>query len=118
MSIGLQTYRLISKIDFNMGTPDESFAVLSTGRNAMLTSLTALALHVDVGGTFVVESPTGPQTYHVVAIANDTLTFKVDAVYISQENLKNDFQKTEDILLMINLKPAADKNAALADINK
>jgi putative ABC transport system permease protein len=66
----------------------------------------------------VVETPTGPQTYHVVAIANDTLTFKVDAMYISQDNLKTDFQKTEDVLLMINLKPGSDKNAALADVNQ
>ena len=112
------TYPQVSKIDFNSGTPEAAFAALSSGRNAMLTSLTALALHVDVGGTFVVDSPTGPQTYKVVAIANDTLTFKVDAMYISQDNLKTDFQKTEDVLLMINLKPGADKNAALADVNQ
>jgi putative ABC transport system permease protein len=118
LGINPQTYPQVSKIDFSTGTPEAAFAALSTGRNAMLTSLTALALHLDVGGTFVVETPTGPQTYHVVAIANDTLTFKVDAMYISQDNLKTDFQKTEDVLLMINLKPGSDKNAALADVNQ
>ena len=45
-------------------------------------------------------------------------TFKVDAMYISQDNLKTDFQKTEDVLLMINLKPGSDKKAALADVNQ
>src|SRR5207302_10213294 len=118
LGIDPQAYPQLSKLDFSSGTPDTAFAALSTGRSAMLTSLTALALHLDVGGTFVVESPTGPQTYRVAAIANDTFTFKVDAMFISQDNLKKDFQKTEDVLLMINLKPGADKNVALADVNK
>jgi putative ABC transport system permease protein len=118
LGIDPQTYPQVSKLDFISGTPDAAFAALSTDRSAMLTSLTALALHLDVGSTFEIESPTGPQTYRVAAIANDTLTFKVDAIYISQDNLKNDFQKTEDVLLMINLKPGSDKNAALTDINK
>jgi len=117
LGINPQEYPKVSKVDFNTGTPEAAYAALSSGRNAMLTSLTALALKVDVGGTIEVQTPTGAQTYTIVAIANDTFTFKVDAMYISQENLKNDFQKTEDVLLMINLVPGADKNAALADVN-
>jgi putative ABC transport system permease protein len=118
LGIDPKTYPEVSKLEFVSGTPDAAFGAMSTGRNAILTSLTALTLHVDVGNTFEIQSPTGPQTYRVAAIGHDTLTFKVDAMYISQENLKNDFQKTEDVLLMINLKPGADKNAVLAEINK
>ncbi len=118
LGIDPQTYPLLNKIDFDSGTPDAAFAAMSTGRNAMLTSLNALALKLKLGDSFVVETPTGPQMYNVAAIANDTLTFKVNAMYISQDNLKTDFQKTEDVLLLINLKPGSDKNAALADVNK
>jgi putative ABC transport system permease protein len=108
----------MSKLDFVSGKPDQAFPALSSGRTAMLTSLTALALKVNVGDTIQVETPTGPQPYTVIAVANDTFTFKVDAMYISQENLKTDFNKTEDVLLMINLKPGSDKNAAFADVSK
>jgi putative ABC transport system permease protein len=118
LGIDPQTYPQVTKLEFVSGTPDQALPALGTGRNAILTSLTALTLKVDVGGTIVLDSPTGAQTYRVIAIANDTLTFKVTAMYISQENLKNDFQKTEDVLLMINLKPGADKQAALADVNQ
>jgi putative ABC transport system permease protein len=111
------TYPQLMKVDFNSGAPEASFAALATGRNAMLTSLTALSLKVKMGDSFPIETPTGTQTYHVIAIANDTFTFKVNAIYISQDNLKTDFQKTEDVLLMINLKPGSDKKAALADVN-
>ncbi|MCA9906260.1 MAG: FtsX-like permease family protein, partial [Anaerolineae bacterium] len=58
----------------------------------------------------------GPQTYHVAGIANDLFTFKIAAIFISQANLAADFHKTEDIMLMINLVPDSDKDAALADI--
>src|SRR5579859_4701229 len=117
LGIDPQVYPQVSKLEFNTGTPEAGFAALSAGRNAIISSLTAQALKVDVGSDVVIETPTGPQTYHISAIANDTLTFKIDAMYISQDNLKTDFQKTEDVLLMINLKPGADKNAALAEIN-
>lgn len=118
LGIDPQTYPQVSKLDFSSGTAEAALAELTTDRSAILTSLTALSLHVNVGDTFVVETPTGPQTYRVAGVGNDTFTFKITAMYISQANLKNDFQKTEDVLLMINLKPGADKNAALADINK
>ena len=39
-------------------------------------------------------------------------------MFISQANLAADFHKSEDILLMVNLKPGADKDAALADVQK
>ena len=65
---------------------------------------------------FVMQTAEGPQTYHVAGVGNDILTFKVAAVFISQANMAADFHKTEDIMLMVNLKPGADKAAALADV--
>jgi len=66
----------------------------------------------------VIQTPTGPQTYRIAAVANDALTLKLSAMFISQATSKTDFQKSEDILLMVNLKPGADKNKALADIRQ
>ena len=60
----------------------------------------------------------GAQTYHVVGVASDVLTFKIASVFISQANLAADFHKTEDVLIFMNLKPGADKTAALADVQQ
>ncbi len=60
----------------------------------------------------------GPQTYRVAGVANDILTVKVPAVYISQANLEADFHKAEDLLLLLNLRPGADQMTALADVQE
>ncbi len=116
LGIDPQTYSQVSKLQFANGTPEDAYSAMASGRNAIVTSLTALMFRLDVGSSLVVETPTGQQTYRVAAIANDVLTMKLSAMFISQANLKTDFQKTEDILLMVNLKPGADKSTALADV--
>jgi putative ABC transport system permease protein len=46
-----------------------------------------------------------------VGIATDLLNFKIVSIFISQENLKTDFNKTEAIMMMIDVKPGADVKA-------
>src|SRR5262249_61557757 len=60
--------------------------------------------------------PEGPQTYHIVAIANDLLSFKVNTLFVSQANLKSDFHKEEDITFMMNLKAGSDKAAVAKSV--
>jgi putative ABC transport system permease protein len=93
-----------------------AFAALGSGQNAIVTSLALRTLGKNVGDDLVIETAEGPQTYHISAIANDLLTFKIAAIFISQANLAADFHKTEDIMLMLNLTPDADKTAAMADV--
>src|SRR6185295_9740904 len=87
-----------------------------SGRNAIASSIALSTLSLHVGDDIVLQTAEGPQTYHLVAAANDILTFKVNAIFISQANMAADFHKNEDILLMINLIPGSDKDAALADV--
>jgi putative ABC transport system permease protein len=109
-------YPQVAQLEFSSGTPNEAFKTLNEGRSAIVNGLASVALNVQVGDEFILETAEGPQTYQVAGIANDVLSFKVNAIFISNTNLKNDFHKAEDVLMMINLKPGADKTAALAEV--
>ncbi len=113
LGIDPNVYPKIAALDFNQGQPDAAFAALGSGRNVILSPVTASVLHLALGGDFTLQTADGPQTYHVVGVASDVLTFKVDAIFLSQATLASDFHKSEDILLFLNLKPGAEKAAAL-----
>jgi putative ABC transport system permease protein len=117
MGIDPQTYPKVVSLDFNQGQPGAAFAALGSGRNAIITPLASFALGRGVGSDMVLQTAAGSQTYHIVGVAQDVLTAKINAVFISQANLASDFHKTEDVMLMINLHPGADKTVALADVN-
>lgn len=116
LGIDPATYPKVASFQFVEGQPDQIFAALGSGRNAILTSIALSSLKLSVGSDLVLQTPNGPQTYHIIAGGNDILSFKVAAMFISQANLTADFHKSEDILLMVNLKPGSDKTAALADV--
>jgi hypothetical protein len=61
-----------------------------------------------VGDVIPLATPTGLQNYRIVAIGSDVLSIKINTAYISQTNMKLDFNKSEDILYQINLAPGAD----------
>jgi putative ABC transport system permease protein len=116
MGIDPNDYPQVASFEFSEGDPETAFADLGSGRNAILTSIAMSSMGVTVGSELVLDTAEGPQTYHVVAAANDILTFKVNAAFISQANLAADFHKAEDVLLMINLIPDADEATALAEV--
>jgi putative ABC transport system permease protein len=116
LGIEPQTYSEFSSITFAEGEPEAAYAAMAAGRGTFITSITASTLGVKLGDTLLLETPNGQQPYQVVGIANDILTFKLNAIYISQSNLAADFNKAEDVLLMVNVKPGADKAAVLTQI--
>lgn len=118
LGIDPDAYPKVSSLDFTQGKPEEGFPALNSGRAAILNSLAASTLKLAVGSDITVQTAEGPQTYHIVGIANDPLSMKLLTLTISQTNLKTDFHKAEDVMLMVNLKAGADRNAALAAINQ
>ena len=118
LGIDPTTYPQVASLEFNQGQANEAFAALGTGRNAIVSPLALAALKTEYGGDFTMQTAEGAQTYHVVGVASDVLTFKIASVFISQANLAADFHKTEDVLIFMNLKPGADKTAALADVQQ
>jgi putative ABC transport system permease protein len=105
-------YPKVSPLDFAQGTPEEAYPALSSGRVAIFNPIGAGTFKVTVGDDITLPTVEGPQTYHVIAIASDALSFKLNTIFISQANIAADFLRNEDLMIMINLKPGADKAAA------
>lgn len=114
MGVNPADYAAVSSLEYSSG--EENLSTLDGGRNAILTSVASTTLGLETGDTFVMQTANSEQTYTVVGVANDILTIKIAAMYISQENLAADFNKTEDVMLMINLTPGADSAAAFAEV--
>ncbi len=116
LGIDPKEYPKVATFEFSEGSPDEVYAALDSGRNAIVSSLALSSLRLTVGSDVVLQTATGPQTYHIAGVANDLFTFKLAVMFISQANMAADFHKTEDIMLMLNLRPEADSAAALAKV--
>jgi putative ABC transport system permease protein len=113
-----QLYPQVSPMVFTKGVADQAYADLSQGRNAILNPVSALLLGVGVGDTFQMPTLTGSQSYHVVGVASDLLNFKLATIFISQDNLKTDFNKTEAIMMMINIKPGANTKTVAQEVTQ
>ena len=117
LGIDPDSYPKVASFQFSEGQPDEIFAALGNGRNAIVTSMALSTLKLTVGERFRDANRRRPADLsHRRRRATTCCRLKSPAVFISQANLAADFHKSEDVLLMVNLKPDADKTAALADV--
>ncbi len=113
-----QTYPEVAPFVFVKGDPDNAYAELGRGRTMIMNSFLASTLGLEVGDDFTLPTVEGDQQYQLVGIANDTLNIKLNALFISHDNLETDFHKTESIMLMINLVPGVDEAAVQAEIER
>jgi putative ABC transport system permease protein len=113
-----QVYPLVSPMLFTEGESAQAYTKLETGRTAILNPVAALLLGVGVGDTFEMPTLEGKQPYQIVGIASDLLNFKLATIFISQDSLKADFNKTETILMMVNIKPGADTQTVADEIKQ
>jgi putative ABC transport system permease protein len=115
--IGLDpaTYPKVAGITFDHG--DESaYAQLSDGRTAIVSTLFANSQGLKIGGSMVAQTPNGEQSYRIVGVGSDYLGTKLNTMYISQQNMAEDFGTTDDVILMANLEPGADREAVKAGV--
>ena len=102
-------YAKMSGMDFISGNAQDAFSALAAGeRNVIVNGVLATPLGLKVGDMVPLATPTGQQDYRIVAIGSDVLSMKINTAYISQANMKLDFNKSEDILYQINLAKGAD----------
>ncbi|MBI5350075.1 MAG: ABC transporter permease [Chloroflexi bacterium] len=107
-------YPKVSGMDFQKGNAQDAFSALAADeRNVIVNGILAGSANLKVGDVIPLATPTGQQDYRIVAIAGDVLSMKINTAYISQSNMKLDFNKSEDIFYQVNLAPGADP--ALAD---
>jgi putative ABC transport system permease protein len=112
-------YSKMSGMDFMSGNAQDAFNALATDdRNVIVNGILATPLGLKVGDTLPLATPSGQQNYRIVAIGSDVLSIKVNTVYISQVNMKLDFNKSEDILYQINLAKGADAATAEQWLNQ
>lgn len=113
LGIDPATYPQVSGLTFSEG--DESaYAVLKDGRTAIISPIAAVNTGAGVGDGIKLMTPTGPQAYRVVGIGGDYLNAKIGTIYISHDNIAADFNRTEDVLVQVNLAAGADRATAEA----
>lgn len=119
MGIDPVQYPKVSGMDFVSGNAQDAFNALAANeRNVIINGILATPLGLKVGDAIPLATPTGPQNYRIVAIGSDILSMKINTAYISQANMKLDFNKSEDILYQVNLAKGADAATAEQWLNQ
>jgi putative ABC transport system permease protein len=113
LGIDPATFTEVSGMDFQKGDPQQAYAALANGERTIIINgiLAAQAGGMNVGDTVTLSTPQGQQDYRVVAIAGDVMSMKINTAYISQANMRADFNKTEDIFYQVNLAQGANQAA-------
>jgi putative ABC transport system permease protein len=111
LGIDPATYPQVSGLAFATGDETTAYAALNQGRNIIINPILTSTAGVQVGDEIALITPTGRQTYRVVAIGGDYLNAKITTGYISHANIEADFNRNEDVLLQVNLAPQADRQA-------
>jgi putative ABC transport system permease protein len=105
------TYPEVGGMDFQQGDPRTAYTALEQGRNIFINGILAVQAGLKMGDTVTLSTPQGQKDYNVIAVAGDVVNMKVNTAFISQANLKADFNKSEDVFYQINLAQGADEAA-------
>ncbi len=110
LGIDPATFPEVSGMDFQKGNAQQAYPALGEGRTIIVNGiLAAQAGGLNVGDTVTLSTPSGQQDYRIVAIGGDVLSMKINTAYISQANMRADFNKAEDIFYQINLAQGANQ---------
>ena len=112
-------YPKISGLDFQSGNAQEAFTALAADeRTTVINGILAATANLKVGDIIPLATPTGQHDYRIVAIGSEVLSMKINTAYISQTNMKLDFNKSEDVFYQIDLAPGADPALAEQWLNQ
>jgi len=111
-------YPKVASFTFSQGTTTADISKLGSGRTMLVNSITSGQQGLTVGKRVPLQTPNGLEYYTVVGVATDYLNAKLSTVYISQDNLKKDFNVTSNVLVLANAKPGADKFAVKAALGR
>jgi len=109
LGIEPRVYPQVSTFLFDEGGPS-TLDAMDSDRVAIVTPVLASNAGLRTGDTLQVQTPDGIREHRVGAVAAEYLTAKVNTIYISQRNMATDFHRSEDVVLMANLAPGADRN--------
>jgi putative ABC transport system permease protein len=113
-----KAYPQVSGLQFSSGDSNTAYADLAGGRSLIVNAITASTDNVKVGDLVTLATAEGDMKYRVAGVGTDYLAAKLSTVYVSQDNLKNDFHITSDILVMANRRPGADLTTVRTALQK
>jgi putative ABC transport system permease protein len=105
-------YPKVAGLIFQKGDPQTAYDDLAQGRTLIANGALSAFAGLTVGDKVLMLTAEGEQSYRVIAVANDYLNAKVATAYVSQASMENDFHITEDVMLQLNLREGADREAA------
>jgi putative ABC transport system permease protein len=112
-------YPKISEMDFQKGNAQDAYSALAADeRNVIVNGILAASTNLKVGDVIPLATPSGIKDYRIVAIGGEVLSMKINTIYISQTNMKLDFNKSEDIFYQVDLAPGADPATAEQWLNQ
>ena len=112
------TYPDVSGLEFTNGDPQQAYQDLASSRSIIVNGIFSSTYNVHVGDEMTMKTPTGDQTYKVVAVGMDYLNAKLATGYISQENLQKDFKVDTDVLILVNRVQGADAAQVMNGLQK
>jgi putative ABC transport system permease protein len=118
LGIDPATYAKVASFEWTTGSSEGAIAQLSEGRWLIANGIFASTHKLVVGQAVTFDTPSGPRVYHVAGIGNDYLNAKLSTTYISQDNLARDFNVVNDLLIMGNLAPGADRALTKTRLDK
>ncbi|MCL6471826.1 MAG: ABC transporter permease [Firmicutes bacterium] len=109
-------YPTVSGLDFSSGNPDSAYSALAHGRAMIVNGIFASQNGIKVGQSLTLKTPQGLKTYRVAGVGMDYLNAKLATGYISQDNLKRDFNETADLLIMADRQEGSNKAEVRASL--
>lgn len=109
-----ETYTSMASFEFSKGGRTEDIKKLDEGRWLIVNGIFSAQNGVSPGDTLPLLTLNGKKDYKVAAIGNDYLNAKLSTAYISQANLKRDYNATTDLLILANM----DKGGKLSTVKK
>ena len=110
------TYPTVSGLEFISGDSQQAYQDLGSSRSIIVNGIFSSTYNVHTGDEMKLKTPNGDQVYKVVAVGMDYLNAKLATGYISQANLKKDFNVSTDVLILVNKTKSADSAAVMTSL--
>jgi putative ABC transport system permease protein len=116
LGIQPEEFQEVSGLVFMEGG-ERAYREIASERALIANNIFMMGADLKVGDTVELTAANGQAAqYRIAAVATDLLNAKISTAYISQNNLQADFNSVDDVLIQVNLKEGADREAAGARI--
>jgi putative ABC transport system permease protein len=118
VGIDPKLYPQLAGLTFTQGDPTQAYDALSAGRAIILNGIYVAQHPTQIGQYVSLQTAEGAKRYKVVGVAEDYLNAKLVTGYISQNNLRTDFNESTDLLLFADRKAGANPAQVRRDLRK